>query len=231
MQIKTKNIAVLIFTRSLEDEAKSKRFVYNNHRLNKNVARLLIEHTTKTAYSSNFPTFVIDSNLQKGDSFGERYANAFEYVFNRGYDTVISLGNDNPTLSVSDIQLAAEVFDNNNVVVGPAKDGGAYLIGLSSLSYNRQKFINLRWNTSLVLNDLKEYADGYGYTLIHSQADIDDNKGLLEICRTHFYRNQLCQRILHTINSFEIFSIKNTLHISTQFFNTQSHLRAPPSFY
>lgn len=230
MQTKNKNIAVLIFTRSLEDEAKSKRFVYNNHRLNKNVARLLIEHTKNTAYSSNFPTFVIDSKLQKGDSFGERYANAFEYVFNKGYDTVISLGNDNPTLSVGDIQLAAEVFDNNNVVVGPAKDGGAYLIGLSSRSYNRQKFINLRWNTRFVLNDLKEYAEGYGFSLINLQADIDDNKDLLEICQTHFYSHQLCQRILNTINSRVRFSNINTPHFSIHNFNNQSHLRAPP-FY
>ena len=68
---------------------------------------------------------------QAGEDLGERLANAFASVFHRGAQKVLALGSDTMGLEESHIQDAFRHLDARDVVLGPAKDGGYYLIGLS----------------------------------------------------------------------------------------------------
>lgn len=86
---------------------------------------------------------------QKGRGLGERLAGAFRFAFRNGATRVIAIGSDSPTL---DKKLIAEAFGklkDARCVIGPALDGGYYLIGLSS--WLEGIFKGIRWSTESVL--------------------------------------------------------------------------------
>ncbi len=62
---------------------------------------------------------------------GDRLAAFFHWAFERGGTRVIALGSDSPTLPVAVIRDAFEKLADNDVVLGPACDGGYYLVGLN----------------------------------------------------------------------------------------------------
>lgn len=69
---------------------------------------------------------------QRGDTLGQRLANCFSTWFDRHASKVIVIGTDCPTLGVEEIGTAFDLLGEADVVLGPAADGGYYLIGLSS---------------------------------------------------------------------------------------------------
>ena len=68
-------------------------------------------------------------HLQQGSGLGERMKNAFEFLLNR-YEQVVLIGSDLPDLSAQLLQKAFELLQENDLVLGPALDGGYYLIAL-----------------------------------------------------------------------------------------------------
>ena len=105
----------------------------------------------------------MDSSNQTGNSFGERLANAFENIYSKGFDRVIAIGNDTPSLSSETITTAENGLNNNEVVLGPSSNGGVYLIGISKKAYNRSTFLQVSWQTSRVYQDL-------GFRLLSSKS-------------------------------------------------------------
>ena len=94
---------------------------------------------------------------QVGEDLGIRMRNAFKDSFNEDYKKVIIIGSDLYDLSSEIIENAFIALDSNDVVLGPAQDGGYYLLGMNSLHENI--FNNKAWGTSSVkqqtLDDLK----------------------------------------------------------------------------
>jgi glycosyltransferase A (GT-A) superfamily protein (DUF2064 family) len=87
---------------------------------------------------------------QEGDTLGDRMRHTFEQLFARGYSSVAMIGSDLPTLPSSYVQRAFDDLRNRNaVVVGPATDGGYYLIGLRPNS--PALFEQIPWGTREVL--------------------------------------------------------------------------------
>lgn len=79
-------------------------------------------------------TFVeehLKHNVQTGNSLGERMRNAFQYAFDKGYSRVTIIGSDCHELTPKHLDEAFDQLEINDVVVGPAKDGGYYLLGLN----------------------------------------------------------------------------------------------------
>jgi glycosyltransferase A (GT-A) superfamily protein (DUF2064 family) len=100
------------------------------------------------------PFFVFSSGQQTGHSFAERFYNAFATVFAQGYDQVIAIGNDCPELKPQDILAAVNLLENQEVVLGPDKAGGIYLLGLTRRVFKTcSSFATIRWNTAAVLSD------------------------------------------------------------------------------
>lgn len=159
------------------------------------VYKILLQHTrniskplevVKTVYYSE----VITENdlwenehyskkLQDGASLGERMANAFQTGFENGYQNIIVIGSDLYDLSTADLQKGFEALDKHNYVIGPATDGGYYLLGMKF--FNKSLFEGKKWGTSTVLEDsLKDIVDG-DYVLLEPKNDIDvyeDIKGI-----------------------------------------------------
>jgi hypothetical protein len=89
--------------------------------------------------------------LQDGDDLGERMHHAFTEGFRLGFQHVALIGTDCPDLSAFLIDLAFEALDGHDAVIGPARDGGFYLVGL-----NRpmpELFLGRQWSTPEVLRD------------------------------------------------------------------------------
>lgn len=91
----------------------------------------------------------------EGD-LGFRMASAFQTAFKSGKSGVVIIGTDCPSLSAKIIAQAFSVLVNNDLVLGPAQDGGYYLIGLCQLI--PELFTGVTWGTSEVLQKTVDIA-------------------------------------------------------------------------
>lgn len=89
--------------------------------------------------------------VQEGNDLGERMMAAFSSLFKQGYTKVIIIGSDCPELTVSLVEEAYQKLDRNEVVIGPATDGGYYLLGMTQLI--PKLFRNKKWSTAAVFKD------------------------------------------------------------------------------
>jgi hypothetical protein len=86
---------------------------------------------------------------QVNGDLGARMARAFTEAFSAGMGRVIIVGTDCPGLTGGLVRTACEALMDNDVVLGPAKDGGYYLIGLRKPM--PQLFGGIPWGTGEVL--------------------------------------------------------------------------------
>lgn len=119
--------------------------------------------------------------LQKGDTLGERMNNAFEYAFDAGYKSVVLVGSDLPYLIIDTFKQAFAVLKENDVVFGPATDGGYYLIGMNNPEPN--VFDIEKYSTSDVLESTKVKLSEHNKTFgdIEEQMDIDEVSDLKKL--------------------------------------------------
>ncbi len=101
---------------------------------------------------------IYQKKQQLGEDLGIRMQNAFQDAFASGYEKVLIVGSDLIDLSEEIIEKGFLQLASNDVVIGPAEDGGYYLLGMKSIHPN--VFKNKIWGTSSVreetLNDLKD---------------------------------------------------------------------------
>lgn len=160
--------AILYFSRGAAEEITHKRLRFRSARA---AVGVLLRHSLRQVRRTKLPYFHMGSQQQVGNSFGERLANAVEYVFAAGYERVLIVGNDTPDLSTKLIQQAAAKFNEHSLVVGPANDGGIYLLGIDRQVYERKAFMQLAWETNTLQYDLRQLAP-QAYWL-HELSDID----------------------------------------------------------
>jgi uncharacterized protein len=120
---------------------------------------------------------------QIGDDLGGRMTETFEALFARGCHRVVIVGTDVPTLPLDHFKQALAQLETHDLVLGPALDGGYYLIGLRKPAPDL--FTNIPWSTDRVLNMTQEKASGLGLTMatIPPWRDVDtieDLKALIE---------------------------------------------------
>ena len=89
--------------------------------------------------------------LQKGASLGSKMCTAFEEAF-AAYKQVIIIGSDCYDISTKTIEDAFNMLNSHDVVVGPATDGGYYLLGTKQ--FLPQLFEGKKYSTAHVLKEL-----------------------------------------------------------------------------
>jgi len=111
---------------------------------------------------------------QSGGDLGERLSKAFADGFRRGYHQIIAIGSDCPELDESCLRRAAGKLTATDVVLGPATDGGYYLIGLRIPA--PRVFENIEWSTATVLASTQARIQecGLSSSLLEEKEDIDD---------------------------------------------------------
>jgi uncharacterized protein len=127
-------------------------------------------------------------HLQKGESLGERLHFAFNESFKVGYNKVLVIGTDCFEISPRIIQQAYDELDENEVVIGPARDGGYYLLGMRQ--FYSDLFSNIKWSTEWVLTQTldKLKTANLHYTLLPVLSDIDREQDLPEKIKNKYDR-------------------------------------------
>jgi len=137
-------------------------------------------NSEKLVYYSDFidnndlwDNMTFEKHLQNGADLGERMQNAFAEAFARGQQRVLIIGSDCVELETYMIKEAFAVLENNDVVIGPAKDGGYYLLGMRK--FYPTLFENKPWSSEDLLMDtiidLKKL--NAPYYLLKTLSDID----------------------------------------------------------
>jgi hypothetical protein len=115
---------------------------------------------------------------QGGGSLGRRMQRAFEAAFEDDAAAVVIIGSDIPGMTGDILRQAFEALRQKDLVLGPAKDGGYYLIGirrtLSAETYGRL-FDGIDWGSDRVMSQSLQIANDLGLdlTCLESLADVD----------------------------------------------------------
>jgi glycosyltransferase A (GT-A) superfamily protein (DUF2064 family) len=83
----------------------------------------------------------------------------------------VIIGSDIYELTSNDIELAFSKLNNNELVIGPALDGGYYLLGMNRL--HKRLFRNKDWGTNTVLEDTLKDIEAYSVEMLSVKNDID----------------------------------------------------------
>ncbi|MDG2052578.1 MAG: TIGR04282 family arsenosugar biosynthesis glycosyltransferase [Flavobacteriaceae bacterium] len=180
--------ALIIFTRNPElGKVKTRLAATIGDFAALDIYKFLIDHTVKITSPINADKFIFYSEdiqqndawnpnlfikeLQNGKDLGERMKNAFDLLFKKGYQKIVIVGSDIYELDSQDIEDSFITLKTSSYVIGPAKDGGYYLLGMRQL--NKNIFENKNWGTDTVFNDtiidLKENV----VALLSKKNDID----------------------------------------------------------
>jgi rSAM/selenodomain-associated transferase 1 len=121
---------------------------------------------------------------QRGDGFGERLAAATEDLLGIGFQSVCLIDSDSPTVPSRVYSEAVDVLSirDDRVVLGPADDGGYYLIGLKQ--DHRWLFEQIDWSTERVLEQTMQRAAELDLEVkfLPTGYDVDDRATLRRLC-------------------------------------------------
>ena len=125
---------------------------------------------------------------QRGADLGDRERGVFEDLFRDGFSPVVLVGSDLPTLPAERVVDALDrlLASDDRVVLGPANDGGYYLIGLAARTGNAavpDLFAGIRWSTEWARADTHRAADRCGLTLdlLGDWYDVDNAASLTRL--------------------------------------------------
>ncbi|MDQ3753832.1 MAG: TIGR04282 family arsenosugar biosynthesis glycosyltransferase [Acidobacteriota bacterium] len=125
---------------------------------------------------------------QRGDSFGERLFHAAEDFARLGYESFCLIDSDSPTLPRAALVAAVEILSRpgDRMVLGPADDGGYYVIGLKHAHH--RVFQEIAWSTEAVFAQTVERAREIDLQVepLPAWYDVDDGATLARLCQELF---------------------------------------------
>lgn len=112
-------------------------------------------------------------SIQSTGDLGRKMANAFQKEFSIDKGKILIIGTDCPYLKTSLFDEAYEALDHTDFVIGPAIDGGYYLLGMKE--YHPYVFENIPWSTDSVLPLTLQSIQrkNFTYSLLETLNDID----------------------------------------------------------
>ena len=185
-----------------------------------------IDHTKRVIKESNIPFELYFDHAQEG-SFGVKLAKAVSLVFDKGFQKVIVIGNDCPGLTSNILQSAKRNLENNDLVIGPDRRGGVYLLGISKNIFRENIFAELPWQQANLFSliKLKTLDIGISFVQLKTLTDVNFEKDLLSILNEVRPLNKL-----HLLIKSLVLIFYNQVTYQFQFSREQfvSGLRAPP---
>lgn len=147
---------LLQHTATISKDIKADRYVFYSETINK---------------EDLWDTGIFRKKLQKGEDLGARMQNAFAELLELGYEKVAIIGSDLLDLDAKDVNQAFEQLDHHDVILGPAQDGGYYLLGMKHLY--PKLFSNKHWGSSTVFTDTIQDLQNVDVHLLKELNDID----------------------------------------------------------
>jgi glycosyltransferase A (GT-A) superfamily protein (DUF2064 family) len=225
-------IALMVYGKTPSIQTSQKQlFGSKNRTKSYHIFEQLNQHTQVDSKKSNIGCIWIYHHNITGNTFGTRYTKAFESTFKKGYDLVISIGNDIPGLDENHIQIAASRSPKYQAVLGLTQDGGDYLFTIYGESFDADSFSKLPWNTNQLHNALNIYltvTDQEIFQLVEL-TDIDDFKSFSKSGRqtTRGFFHKFFIRILQSIQEY---TKSKNLTYNPILIHQDQPLRAPPVF-
>lgn len=196
---------ILIFTRNPElGKVKTRLAASIGEENALEIYKHLLEHTKKVTLETNFDKRVLYSEeintndiwnnhlfqkkLQFGKNLGVRMYNAFKEGFDDGYKKIVIIGSDLIELESNDIKEAIKKLENNDIVIGPAQDGGYYLLGMKQIPENI--FRNKEWGTNTVLKETLKDVQNLKHYLLQEKNDIDTLEDIRDVPVFKKYTNK-----------------------------------------
>jgi len=130
-----------------------------------------VYYSVKIRENDIWDATIFQKHLQVGEDLGIRMLHAFKNGFETGYEKVLIIGSDLYDLTSETIENAFKALENNEVVIGPAEDGGYYLLGMNSLE--EKVFKNKDWGTETVRKDTLEDLKDKKVFLLGELNDVD----------------------------------------------------------
>ena len=158
-------IELLTHTRAVTAEVNADKFVF---------------YADKIEEDDLWKDKVFTKKLQGNYDLGGKMKEAFSTLFEMGFEKVVIIGSDCLELSTSIIHQAFELLNEKEVVVGPASDGGYYLLGMKNLVPTL--FENKQWSTEHVfqqtINDLQK--ENIDYDVLITLTDVDTEESWIK---------------------------------------------------
>jgi len=136
-------------------------------------ANRYLYYSEKIEAHDNWSIALFEKKLQLGKDLGERMKNAFQESFDLENNKVVIVGSDCPKISAELIEEAFEKLEQHAIVIGPAKDGGYYLLGMNKPF--PWLFENKEWSTeNLLKQTIKSIENNkLSYCLLEELFDVD----------------------------------------------------------
>lgn len=183
-----KTNALLIFTRNPElGKVKTRLAKTIGDQKALQVYKDLLQHTMEQTQDLDcdkyvfYDTTIIDDDIwnlkyfhkrvQAQGDLGQKMQAAFDLLFDLGYQKCIVIGSDLFDLKTTIINQAFAALEKTETVLGPAEDGGYYLLGLKQK--NKAVFQNKAWGTTTVFEDTLNDLDPKKVHLLETLNDID----------------------------------------------------------
>ena len=144
-----------------------------------------VYYSEKIEKNDSWDDEIYNKTVQKGEDLGERMKNAFQKGFSAGYTNIIIIGSDLYDLHPEDLENAFDALQTSEYVIGPAVDGGYYLLGMKSL--NSAVFEHKAWSTKTVFQDTLKDLNEKKTTILETRNDIDYVEDLRDHPAFHKY--------------------------------------------
>ena len=148
------------------------------------------------------------SRQAPGD-LGTRIYTAFLAAFQRGCSRAVLIGTDIPELRADHLRQAFDALSENDLVIGPSRDGGYWLIGLNRPA---RLFEGIKWGTKAVLDQTLALANGQGLSVkeLDYLTDIDTEEELKELLPDWTEKGPYVSVIIPALN--EALNIQKTIN-------------------
>lgn len=173
--------AILLFAQSDKVESALKPIAYTKKQNNLLWAKMN-QKVLQTIQKTKLPYFISNEKTQEGISFGEKLSHAIQFLFEKGFEKVIIVGNDSPGLTATHFKKAQLGLVNKKWVFGPDCKGGTFLIGVSKSVFNAALFSKINWRTVKVIRQLKELSFGQSI-LLSSLGDLNTRRDFKNVLK------------------------------------------------
>lgn len=173
-----KETAILLFALDPSDEIKRKSLTpKKNKGLNSRIFSRLNTKALGVAKSTQLPVFISQEIPHSGNTFGCKITACASHIFELGYEKLIIIGNDCPSLTSNVILEANLQLKKFAHVVGPDQRGGTYLIGLHAKDFHQESFKNLSWESNSFFSSYIHLTKDAAFRLsllsdLHSYRDV-----------------------------------------------------------
>jgi hypothetical protein len=187
------NTAILLFAQTAKADVLHKPLAHNRQ-----IMKVLNDKVLKTVNGSGLDFYHFTEKEQRGVGFGTRFTNSIQDVFDKGYESVICLGNDTPLLTVQIVKNAATALNNGNAVKGKSFDGGLYLIGLHKNKFDPVAFRALSWQSSGLAIAFHDYivSQNQELTVLEPLVDIDTEQDMADFLAGKDARSSIIKLLL-----------------------------------